>query len=84
MKLAKDDGKEAYIMYNRLIVDGEVYTDGAYGKIPEKEFQGDGLSILAWNCNCLTEGKRSEVDFCTIPKENDIVFLLESWTYSKK
>ena len=29
MKLAKDDGKEAYIKYNRLIVDGEVYRDGA-------------------------------------------------------
>ena len=35
MKLAKDDGKEAYIKYNRLIVDGEVYRDGAYGKIPD-------------------------------------------------
>ena len=34
MKLAKDDGKEAYIKYNR-IVDGEVYRDGAYGKIPD-------------------------------------------------
>ena len=34
MKLAKDDGKDAYIKYNRLIVNGEVYKDGVYGKIP--------------------------------------------------
>ena len=34
LKRAKDDGKEAYIKYNKLIVDGEVYTDGDYGKVP--------------------------------------------------
>ena len=34
LKKAKDDGKDAYIKYNKLIVDGEVYTDGAYGKVP--------------------------------------------------
>lgn len=35
LKLAKDDGKDAYIKYNKLIVDGRIYTDGAYGKVPE-------------------------------------------------
>ena len=35
MKRAKDDGKEAYIKYNKLIVEGQIYTDGAYGKVPE-------------------------------------------------
>ena len=34
LKHAKDDGKEAYIKYNKLIVDGAVYTDGDYGKVP--------------------------------------------------
>ncbi|MEW8547528.1 MAG: hypothetical protein AB2693_28815, partial [Candidatus Thiodiazotropha sp.] len=35
LKLAKDDGKDAYIKYNKLIVNGRVYTDGPYGKVPE-------------------------------------------------
>ena len=34
LKRAKDDGKEAFIKYNKLIVNGEVYTDGEYGKVP--------------------------------------------------
>ena len=34
LKSAKDDGKEAYIKYNKLNVDGAVYTDGDYGKVP--------------------------------------------------
>ena len=34
LKRAKDDGKEAYIKYNKLIVDGGVYTDRDYGKVP--------------------------------------------------
>lgn len=35
MKRAKGDGKSAYIKYNKLIIDGVVYTDGPYGKVPE-------------------------------------------------
>lgn len=33
MKKARADKKDAYIKYNKLIVDGEVYTDGKYGNI---------------------------------------------------
>ena len=33
MKIAKDDGKEAYIGYNKLIVNGRNYTDGPYGRV---------------------------------------------------
>lgn len=35
LKRAKDDGEEAYIKYNKLIIDGAVYTDGAYGPVPK-------------------------------------------------
>ena len=41
------------------------------------------MSILTWNCNSLTETKRSDIEFCDIINENDIIFLLESWTNSK-
>ena len=34
LKRAMDDGKKAYIKYNKLIVDGAVYTDGDFGKVP--------------------------------------------------
>lgn len=35
LKRAKDDGKEAYIKYNKLIIDGAVYMDGVYGPVPK-------------------------------------------------
>ena len=34
LKRAKNDGKEAFTKCNKLIVNGEVYTDGEYGKVP--------------------------------------------------
>jgi len=34
MKKARDDGKDAYIKYNKLIVDGKEYTSGKYGTVP--------------------------------------------------
>ena len=34
LKRAKADGKQAYIKYNKLLVAGEVYSDGACGKVP--------------------------------------------------
>lgn len=34
MKKARADKKNAYIRYNRLIVEGSVYTDGPYGRVP--------------------------------------------------
>jgi hypothetical protein len=34
MKRAREAKKEAYIKYNKLIVDGKVYTDGPYGTVP--------------------------------------------------
>ena len=33
MKRAKDDGKEAYIMYNKLIENVRNYIDGPYGRV---------------------------------------------------
>ena len=33
MKKAREDGKDAYIKYNKLIVNGTVYMNGPYGKI---------------------------------------------------
>lgn len=33
MKKARDDKKEAYIKYNKLIIDGKIYTDGKYGSV---------------------------------------------------
>ena len=35
MKKAKDDNKTAYIKYNKLYVDGEVYVSGPYGDTPQ-------------------------------------------------
>ena len=33
LKAAKQDNKDAYIKYNKLIVDGREYTGGKYGNI---------------------------------------------------
>ena len=40
------------------------------------------IKVLAWNCNGLTAEKRQNEDFSNILRENDIVYLLESWTSS--
>ena len=34
MKKAREAKKEAYIKYNKLIVEGKVYTDGPFGTVP--------------------------------------------------
>jgi len=34
VKKAKDDNKDVYIRYNKLIVAGRVYTGGKYGPLP--------------------------------------------------
>jgi hypothetical protein len=31
--IRRDDKKEAYIKYNKLIIDGKIYTDGKYGSV---------------------------------------------------
>ena len=33
LKKAKSDNKDAYIKYNKLIIDGKIYTEGPYGKV---------------------------------------------------
>ena len=33
MKKARADHKEAYIKYNKLFVDGSIYTTGPYGTV---------------------------------------------------
>ena len=33
LKKAKSDNKDAYIKYNKLIIDGKIYTEGSYGKV---------------------------------------------------
>ena len=40
----------------------------------------NGLSVIVWNCNGLTEQKLSDPDFKSHLCENDVIILLESWT----
>ena len=42
----------------------------------------DGVKILTWHCNGLTNEKQCNEDFVNILREHDI-FLLESWTNDK-
>ncbi|XP_060587663.1 uncharacterized protein LOC132743153 [Ruditapes philippinarum] len=49
----------------------------------ERDHEGGGLNVLAWNVNGLTNVKKECQGFVDIIDKNDVIFLFEAWTNSK-